>query len=51
MPFGDFKLHGAFKRKSDAKTRERSARCSKKCFILKRKTKRGTRYVVLERKR
>lgn len=45
-----FKVHGAYKRKSDAKEKERSAECGGRCFIIPRKIGKFLRHVVLERR-
>jgi len=46
----NFRVHGAYKTKRAAMRKEKSAACHDSCFILKRKVRRGTRYVVLERR-
>jgi len=45
-----FRVHGAYKKKKDAVKKERSEVCHDSCFILKRRTRRGTRFIVLERR-
>lgn len=44
-----FKVHGAYKRKSDAVRKEKSAACNDSCFILKRMVRKAKRFIVLER--
>jgi hypothetical protein len=45
-----FKVHGAYKRKADARRKERSAACGGRCFILPRVIKGMKRFIVLEKR-
>jgi hypothetical protein len=45
-----FRVHGAYKRKSDAKRKEKSPACHGACFIVPRMIRGMKRFLVLEKK-
>jgi hypothetical protein len=45
-----FRVHGAYKKKSDAKRKEKSDACEGRCFVLSRKVRGHQRFLVLERR-